>query len=257
MGAMSSSVYNQRMVHVFCLKGQFPEMLVRLRKKQAREGLTELELDNDASIHSHSQINTIRNRARDWEQDWANQPRAHRPARLEKGRRISGAQSCAPMSSNTAHAGGDDWGKLWVWIWVCVCAQLSSVTYLVGWQWRPQPTATRVVFKTDLVEFSLPGEEGAKADEAEVAHAAVNEADEVEVAHDAVCKPNRYLSQCDRAHVVGSSFCPAEEKYRRRFSPCAVLVDTGDTRFSQSTALRKIIQTDLNCWRHERQHASF
>jgi len=127
----------------------------------------------------------------------------------------------------------------------------------VGWQWRPQPTATRVVFNTDLVEFLLPGEDGATADEAEVAHAAVNEADEVEVAHDAVCKPHRYLSQCDSAHVVGSSFCPAADKNSRKFAPCAVLVDTGDTRFTQSTALREIIQTDLNCWRHERKHASF
>jgi len=258
MGAMSSSVYNRRMVHVFCLKGQFPEMLVRLRKKQAREGLTELELDNDASVHSHAQINTIRNRARDWERDWANQPCAHRPARLEKGRRSSGAQPCAPPSSNTAHAGGDDWGQLWIWIWVCVCAQLSSVTCLVGWQWSPRASATRVVFKTDLVEFSLPWEEGAKADEAEVAHAAVNEADEVEVVHDAACKPRRYLSQqCDSAHVVGSSLRPTADKYRRKFGPCAALVDTRDTRFSQSTALSEIIQTDLNCWRHERQHASF
>jgi hypothetical protein len=43
-GAMSSSVQNRRMVHVFCLKGQIPEMLARLHKKQAWEGLTELEI---------------------------------------------------------------------------------------------------------------------------------------------------------------------------------------------------------------------
>ena len=156
MGAMSSSAYNRRMLHVFCLKGQFPEMLMRLRKKQAREGLTELELDNDASVRSHAQINTIHNRARDWEHDWANQPcapRRHRPRSL----------------NTTAHTGGDedDGGHLWARIWVCVCAQLCSVTCLLGLQNRPRPTATRVVFKTVLVEFSLPWEE---PDEVEVAH---------------------------------------------------------------------------------------
>jgi len=51
-------------------------------------------------------------------------------------------------------------------MWVCVCAQQSSITHLLGWQYRQRPGATRVVFKTDLVEFFLPW---AEADEAGVA----------------------------------------------------------------------------------------
>jgi len=244
-GAMSSSVQNRRMVHVFCLKGQFPEMLARLRKKQAREGLTELELDNDASVQSHARINTIRNRARDWEQDWTQQPRAHRLARLQKGLRCSGALSGAPpSSSNTAHAGGDDWGRFWVWTWVCVCALLSTGTCLVGWQWHPRATAPRVVFKTDLVEFSSRLEERANADEAEVAHDA-NKENNAQVAHNAACKSRRRLSQYDSTHVVGSSFCQAIDKNRRTCSTSAALV-ARDTRFLLGVSLREMTPTDLN-----------
>lgn len=155
MGAMSSSAYNRRMVHVFCLKQQFPEMLMRLRKKQTREGLTQLEWDTPASVRSHSQINTIHNRARDWEHDWSNHPRAHR-------------QHIPPSPDTAAYTGRDqdDGGQLWARMWVCICAQLSSITKLLGWQYRQRPGATRVKFKTDLVEFFLPW---AETDEAGVA----------------------------------------------------------------------------------------
>jgi len=155
MGSMSSSAYNRRTVRVSCLKKLFPEMLMRLRQKQAREGLTELKLDNNASVCSHALINTIHNRARDWQHDWANQPSAPR------------RQPPRSIPTAAAHVGGVDSAHLWARICVFVCAQMSCVTCLLGLQYRPKPTPTRVMFKTDLVEFSSPLE---KADEVEVPH---------------------------------------------------------------------------------------
>lgn len=225
MGATPSRM--RRRLAEFYLKQQFPDALKRLHRKQHREGLTELDLKDYNSVRSHSQINTIRNRMRDWEcigQAWMKEPRAQSfPANSKL--------SSQPFSSSSSQ-GACDGVAICAWLWVC--ALLASVARGVGSGLSPgkaavSSTPTRVCFNDVLVEFSTRKKEEGDEREAQEAHDA----------HDA----NEALEALD----ILKPLCHATDLYRLR--PAEALVDTvTDTRFHHSSTapLKAISPADLN-----------